>query len=284
MAGLVAERSMGRPFADLADSLVFRPLRMTRSTFRPTIAAKYEFAQSHVGPATAVGQAQPTPFNAVDAPSGFLHSTAGDLSRLAIALMGSGVLDGKRVLAADAVRSATSGHVPIPGEPFLRYGYGMEVDSVAGHRTWQKSGHMPGYSALVTMWPNEAFAVIVLANRRTLLTDSVTVRAADIVRGIRSPPTAAYGVLRDPTAAERAELVGTYKNGSVNVVVADTNGALQVRLLRLTIPAHLTSDGSRIIGAASAVTPAQAFVIVRDAGGSVRYLYRDNARAYAKQP
>jgi len=96
--------------------------------------------------------------------------------------------------------------------------------------------------------------------------------------------TVAYRGERDPTTAERAELVGTYTTGQATIVVTEANGALQLRQpVGRTIPARLSGDGSRLVGTGPADDAQLPYVIVRDAEGRVRFLYR-NARAYTKRP
>jgi CubicO group peptidase (beta-lactamase class C family) len=76
MAGLVVEQAAGRPFADAVDALVLRPLGMSRSTFRPTVAMTYPLAQGHAtagkGPPAVI---RPAANNAATWPAGSLFST-----------------------------------------------------------------------------------------------------------------------------------------------------------------------------------------------------------------
>lgn len=285
MAGYVAERAAGHRYADLVDSIVLRKLGMSRASFRPTMVMTYDFSQSHIGPPDGAARVQrPMPANASDWPAGFLYASAAELSRLAMALMNQGMLDGTRVLAADAVRAVTTGHVPIPGEPFATLGYGLDVDSIEGRRVWRKNGAVTGFSALLTMWPREELAIAVLVNARTELPDSATALAAQIVGNITPARAVLYRGERDATPVERAQLAGTYTTKQATIVVTDSSGALWLRTANgRALPARLTASGSHLVAGAAGGAGALPFVIVRDRDGQVRFLHR-NERAYAKQP
>jgi CubicO group peptidase (beta-lactamase class C family) len=283
MAGYVAERATRKGYTELVDSILFRKLGITRATWKPTVAMTHDFSQGHTGPPAGPPRVQrPMPANAADNPSAFLWATSADWSRLAAAMVNGGMLDRTRVLTADAVRSVTTRQVPFPGEQFLGYGYGLETDSLGGHRMWQQIGATPGFSALVTMWPSSQLAIIVQANRYTTLPERVTRLAAQIVGGL-TIPAHSYD-LRDPTDAERAALVGTYRLENGSVVVSDAGGRLEIRVGQRTLPTRMTRDGTRLVAQAPFDSLAHPYVIVRDAGGTIRFLFRDNARTYAKQP
>jgi len=286
MAGYVAERVARRPFADLRDSVVLRRLGMPRATSRPLVAMTYDFSLGHMaGPDGAAAVVRPTPDNGVDRPAGFLYASAAELARLAVALMDGGMLDGQRVLPAEAVRAMTTGHVSIPDRQTERGGYGMDVDVVGGRRVWIANGSVVGMFASMRMWPDQKLAVLVFANRAMPEMPRPAVeRVAHIVAGIAPPPPRpTYTAEREPTAAERAQLAGTYGVGPSTFEVAEANGALELRMGRtgLTYPVRLTSAGDRIViprpRAGDLV-----YLILRDPDGQVRFLY-SGGRAFAKQ-
>ena len=285
MAAYVAERAAGRPFATLLDSLVLRPLGMPRSTLRPMVAMTHDFSLGYGIPglpvvaAAAIGPSawgsppavvRPMPGNSAEWGAGFLWTSAAETARLTMAMMDGGMLEGRRVLAADAARAVTTGYAARGGSRFLQVGYGMNTDSVGGRRLWQKGGLVDGFRALATMWPAEKLAVVVIVNLPSDLTYQATGLAAQIVAGIAPPPPATPPAEREPTAAERAALVGAYRIGRRTLEIHEANGRLELRRIVYSVPIRMTGADRFVI------TPPNdgpvEYVIVRDSAGAVRYL------------
>jgi CubicO group peptidase (beta-lactamase class C family) len=214
-------------------------------------------------------------------PAGFIYASAGELARLAIALMDGGTIDGTRVFTAAAVRSITTGYIIAPGTRFDYLGYGMHVDSVGGHRRWQKDGGLPGFLALMTMWPAQKLAIIVLANRRDDVPKQATALTAQAVAGI-DPPVAPAVAGRAPTAAERAALVGTYQLGArTTMQIREANGGLEMIRPRYTVPIRMT--GSDRLAVTLPTGETIDYVLVRDGAGVVRFLH-SRGRATPRLP
>ena len=280
MAGYIAERAARRPFAVVQDSLLLRPLGMMRSTMRPMVAMTYDFSLGHVrAPGAAVSTVvRPMPANAAHWGSGFVYTNTAETARLAIAMMNDGMIDGRRVLSPDAIRAVTTAHVMRGGSRVLGVGYGMNSDSIFKHRFWQKGGSVDGYRALLTMWPSENLAIVVFVNQQSDLTYLVTSQAAQLIAGIAHPrlpadppPTAG----REPTAAERAELIGTYRLGRRTFTIEELDGRL---VRRVANPFPITMTGKdRFIVITSANGDVTEFQVVRDGDGKVHYLFTGQA-------
>src|SRR5688572_24429354 len=92
MAAYIAERAGGKPFAMLLDSILLRPLGMTRSTVRPMVAMTHDFSVGHLrAPGASASQVvRPMPANAAHWGAGFMYSTTAETARLAIAMMDAG--------------------------------------------------------------------------------------------------------------------------------------------------------------------------------------------------
>lgn len=275
MAGYVTERAAKRPFEALMDSILFRPLGMTRSTHRPMVAMTYDVALGYLraadtAPARVV---RPMPGNSAEWGAGFIYTNAAEVARLGMAMMAGGMLDGKRVLAADAIRAVTTGHVPRGGSPVMRAGYGMNTDSISIHRTWQKGGAVDGYRALLTMWPSEQLAVVVFVNQASDLTYQATSKAAQMIAGIA--PTAMFSdpivtTGRDATPAERAELAGVYQLGRRTFELKDVNGRLE-RVIANSIPVVMTGPDRFIVNQPNG--DVVQYQVVRDSAGAIAYLF-----------
>lgn len=275
MAGYLAQRAGNRPFADLQDSILFRPLGMNRSTMRPMVAMTREFSLGHVRSAgdSMSRVVRPMPGNAAHWGSGFVYTNTAETARLAIAMMDGGMLEGRRVLAADAIRAVTTPHVLRGGLRTLGVGYGMNNDSVGTHRIWQKGGSVDGFRALLTMWPAEKLAIVVFTNQQTDLTYQATSKAAQLIAGIARtplpidpPPTTG----REPTSAERAELAGTYQAGRRTWVLEESGGKFVRRGAVVSRVAMIGKDRLIMIAPGGAVS---AFQVVRDSTGRVQYLF-----------
>lgn len=282
MAGFVAERAGQARFATLTEQLVLRNVGMTRATFRPLEVMTQDFSQGHVGPPTGAGTVvRPYTENTAQWAAGFLFSSAGEIGRFAAMLMNGGTIDGKRVLAEQAVRRMTTGHQAIPGSATARYGYGLRVETVDGQRIWQHGGSINGFDAQVTMFPDRKLAVVVLDNRAGAplrgIVDLVAQRAAGITPATPAPLPAE----RTANAEERAALVGTYRHGGLVVTLLEKDGALFVEQRGSTAPVTLQGD-ERIV-----ITPPagdkQVILVVRDANGRAAYLHQ-GLRAIVRQP
>jgi CubicO group peptidase (beta-lactamase class C family) len=292
-AGYVAEMAGKARFGTLADQLVLRPLGMPRATFRPLAALTYDFSQGHVGPAPAAAPAagaapapppvtivRPFTENTAQWAAGFLMASAGEMAAFTIAVMDSGRFEGRQVLAPDAVRRLTTGHAAIPGDSTARYGYGLTVARRGALRIWQHGGSINGFDAQVTMFPDRKVAVLVFDNRSGAPLRGIV----DLVTrgvGIELPPPAPPAPPRDATAAERAAIAGTYRQGGTTVRFAEEGGKL---VLRQEVGAY----EARLVGADQVVVTmpgggATPFHLVRDDAGRVAYLHR-GLRALARQP
>ena len=280
-AGAVAERAGRRPFADLLDSIVFRPLGLTYASYRPAVVERRDFARPYGGaPGQPARLIQPVPANSSEWPTGFLYASAPEIARLAIALMNDGMIDGRRVFRPNAMREMRRAVIPIAEVPGDSDALGMRVAHAGGTLVWEKTGGMPGWESQVTMWPREGIAVVVNLNRHLDLVDQVVEQLAQRVAGIPPRATADLGDAREPTPAERAELVGRYGQTVSTSEYFEQDGRLMVRLGPTTLPVQVIANGTQLVVRPPAGPP-RVTAIVRDSEGVVRFLVRDG-RAYRK--
>ena len=153
VAGFVIEEVGGRFYADQMSERLFSPLRMNRTTFRPTLAMTYPLSQGH----DASGKAKPTvvrPFvdNVAGWPDGFMFSSVTDLARFAIAFMNGGRIDGKQVLTPAVITKLSMPYADLHS-PFGfghgKYGYALFVHDYRGARVVWHAGLIPGFGALL---------------------------------------------------------------------------------------------------------------------------------------
>ncbi|MBX7119675.1 MAG: beta-lactamase family protein [Gemmatimonadaceae bacterium] len=279
MAGYVAEVAGKGRFGNLLEERVLRPTGMPRATLRPLAAMTQDFSQGHIGqPGNPGAIVRPFTENTAQWAAGFLFSSAEEVARFAIMLMDGGTIDGQRVLAEDAVRAMTTGHQVLAGTT-ARYGYGLRVETRDGQRVWSHGGAINGFDAMVTMFPDRKVAVVVLDNRG----GAPLVGLTDLVaRAVGAPPAPAPATPaeRIGTAAERAQVVGTYAQGRTSVRIVEAEGEL--RLLQGTErePVRLAGDDRIVVGTGD---DAQTLFLVRGPDGRVAYL-SVSSRALARQP
>jgi CubicO group peptidase (beta-lactamase class C family) len=103
LAGLVVEEVGAKSYADAMDELSFKPLGMSRSTLRPSVAMTYTLTTGHRIENNMAVVIRPAFNNTAMWPGGSVYSNVGDLARFVIALMNEGRLEGKQALAPMAV-------------------------------------------------------------------------------------------------------------------------------------------------------------------------------------
>ncbi len=281
MAGYVAERAGGARFGALADLHVLRKMGMPRATFRPLEAMTQDFSQGHVGGPNLPGViVRPFTENTAQWSAGFLFASAAEMARFTIAMMDGGMLDGTRVMDAATVTRMTTGHMAIPGSATARYGYGLSLDTRSGMRVWQHGGSINGFDAQVTMFPDRKVAVIVLDNRGGAPMQGLIDLVAKGTMGITPPVPPALPPDRTGTPAERALVVGTFKQGTTSVQIVEENDGL-VFVQGARIPAKLVGEDRLAIVAPSGERTV--LLVVRGANGRVEYLHQ-GLRALARQP
>ena len=154
------------------------------------------------------------------------------------------------------------------------------ISQRADGRVWQHGGSINGFDAQVTMFPDKKLAVILIDNRSGAPLQGITDLVAREVAGMAPTPPPTLPEERVATAAERAQLVGTYVMGTTRVELLEQEGALVLRQ-GMTAPVRLVG-ADRLV-----VTPPGGakltLLLVRGADGRVEYLHQ-GLRAIARQP
>jgi CubicO group peptidase (beta-lactamase class C family) len=153
LAGYIAERVSGEPFADYVERHILKPLAMDHSTFRqplpeslaPLAAKSYRSADM-----------PPFPYfeTVVPVPAGALSATASDMGRFMSALLNDGALDDARVLSREslaAMMTAPAGKMGLVFYETKRGGI-----TFIGH-----DGGMMGFSSQLLLSPHHRFGLFV---------------------------------------------------------------------------------------------------------------------------
>jgi len=210
LAGFVLETAAKRPYAEVVESEVLRPIGMTQSTFDSSVAMTYPLAVGHKNATEVV---RPFWDNGEDLARGGLFSTAPELARFAIAVMNKQGI-------------ATTAHADVPGHK-MQYGYGFRIDTYRGVRQVGHFGGGMGFGAVLRMLPEKNAAVIVLANRTNALLNDIADEALDLaafdgtVAAAAPPP-----VLTILSPADAAAYAGRYRNGEEEIELVSKDGTL----------------------------------------------------------
>ena len=161
--GLAISRAAGRPFMDLASSLLLDPLGMASSTFvigdelTDRLATGYVMRED--GTVDAGDPAREHAGRGYKVPNGGLYADAADLARFMAASMGRV----PEVVSPGAARALLT--IETPEDPERGYGLGFRIEPgpgrtrVAGH-----GGSVAGYNAQIWFHPESGLGVVLLRN------------------------------------------------------------------------------------------------------------------------
>ena len=206
LAGYVAAQAAGQPFSEYARRALFEPLGMSRSTFESpwqlegSLAAAYGdvfqggWDRTHHADTTAI------------APAGALVTTAPDLARVALMLLGEGELDGVRVLRPESVAEMMRLQARVHPELDEGFGLGFAVRERPGRRMVWWDGSLHGAAARLALLPDADVGVVVLSNLAN--NDPTSVTGRRILEALM-PPRSAAGY--QPSAEELDRVAGLYR-------------------------------------------------------------------------
>ena len=273
LAGFVVEAISGRPYADQMGEAIFKPLGMTRTTFRPTVAMTYPLAQGH----NAAGKSAPTvvrPFadNAASWPAGSMFTNVLDLSRFIIAFMNGGRLEGKQVLSPQVITKLSTPQVSIPSDQNAKYGYGLMISSYRGVRVVEHGGSRSGYGSVIKMAPENRFAVIVLGNRTGVALNKTAEKAMELMLPLKPKEDDKPKQELPMTAAEMASYAGKYGQRDVSFEILLKDGKLFLKQGPNELPIRKI-DEKRFSAAPPDNSRPMEFALVAGADGKAEYFH-----------
>jgi len=290
IAGLACETLDGKPYADVMQARLFRPLKMERTTLRPTEAMTWPLALGHEVKQGEPRVVRPQADNAATWPAGQIYSNVHDLSRFVIALMHGGQLNGEQLLVPAVVARLGTPYVQTPGTKD-HYGYGLTVGEERGVRVLSHGGSRLGYGSTIRMAPDHKVAVIVLTNRSGSSLPRTAQRALEIALGLPAGPVTKLPEPQPPSEREIAELAGVYTNHRQTITLSMREGKLYGRrsgggFSGWSGPVVKTGESRIAVSApGNEETPGQPLVsltVVRNAAGKPEYLCA-GSRALKKQ-
>jgi CubicO group peptidase (beta-lactamase class C family) len=135
LAGYIVERISGEPFEKYVAAHILTPLRMDHSSFAQPLPEELE---ANVSPGYLAAAQGPRKFEFVTtAPAGALSATATDMTRLMLALLGEGTLEGATILTPDSVRAMEARqfdlHPALHAIGLILMEYSMNGQRIVGH-------------------------------------------------------------------------------------------------------------------------------------------------------
>ncbi len=207
----------GKPWADLCEEALYRPLGMAATSSRfADFVARADHAVNHV----KVGdkweprfQRDPDPQSA----AGGVSSSVNDMARWLIMLLGNGTYQGRRVASPEALLPATTAQVvSVPATtPKARsgfYGYGFNVSVASSGRTeYSHSGAFSlGEATNFVVMPSEDLAIVALTNAAPIgVPETLTAEFMDLVQ---------YGQVRENWADLYRQAIGWMNNPEGSLV------------------------------------------------------------------
>lgn len=235
MAGYLIQELTGKLYTEAMDERLFKPLGMTHTTYRPTVAMTFPLSQGH----EAESAAKPTvvrPFvnNVGDWPAGFAYSNVFDLARFVIAFMNGGRIDGKQMLSPSLIATLSTAYVDVPFSwdvPLglfegAKYGHGLFIQEHRGVHLLHHGGEIPGFGAFVVMAPEYRFAIIIFANKTGAILSKSVQKALELSLPLKARPQAPPKQAVTMTAAEIESYSGTYVNGALKIELLVREGNL----------------------------------------------------------
>lgn len=192
-AGFLVETMTGKSWEESVHSLVFEPLGMTRSNFSVLDSQKdTDFAQPY---AERDGKVVKIPFRDITTvgPAGSINSSVNEMSRWVSVHINGGKYGDKQVIGAETLADLhrpymTTGSVPTrPDITGFDYALGWMVDNYRGHNRVHHGGNIDGFSAMVSLWPDDRLGFVVLTNMNATGLPELLIRtAADRILGLEA--------------------------------------------------------------------------------------------------
>ena len=182
-AGYLTEYLTGKSWEDSVRERVFEPLGMTRTNFSVDDSQK---DADHALPYKEDDDEKIVlmPFRNINmiGPAGSINSSVNDMAKWVKLHLGNGKVGDKQVIGANTLADL---HLPqmVMGAPAERkeltppsYSLGWMVDGYRGHTRVEHGGNIDGFSALVTLLPQDGLGMVVLVNKNGTGTPERVVR------------------------------------------------------------------------------------------------------------
>lgn len=201
----------GKPWEQLSDEVLYRPLGMTSTSSRfADFIARPNRAVNHIRIADKwVPRFQRDPD--AQSPAGGVSSSVNDMAHWLTMLLGAGTYNGRRITSPEALLPATTAQIvsapaatPNARSGFYGYGFNASVSS-SGRTQYSHSGAFAlGAATNFVVMPSEDLAIIALTNAAPIgVPETLTAQFLDLVQ---------YGQIREDWAALYQKAIGWMNN------------------------------------------------------------------------
>ena len=283
LAGLLLEEVSKEPFAKALSELLFEPLGMTRTTFRPSIVMTWPFAQSYRAfGREKLAQVRPFALDAFGWPSGSMFSNVNDLARFTIAFMNGGKIDGKQVFSSSLIDVLSTPVAAVPGDLNNQQStYGFLSEDYRGVRVLSITGSWAGFTEQMWIVPQHRFAMIVMANRNMAYFNGTAEKAMELALPLGPVTPRTLTQAMPMSDEEMNSYVGTYNNeDNVEIVLRDHR--LFFRERNSEMPVTKINEHVFAVGPVNGSQP-QTFAFVTGVNGRIEFLHRAG-RALRRMP
>lgn len=187
-AGYLVEVLTNKKWEDAIRTHVFEPLSMKRTNFSVEDSQKdADFALPY---REREGNIEKIPFRNISniGPAGSINSSVNEMSHWLLAHLNGGKFKGNQIIGPQTLQDMHLAHMPTGGTPAIPevtpadYGLGWFVDTYKGHRRVHHGGNIDGFSAMVSMLPQDGVGFVVLVNKNgSALTELLIRHASDLV-------------------------------------------------------------------------------------------------------
>lgn len=192
--GHAVEKVSGKSWEAFVKEKIFDPIGMKDSNFHVSDSQKAaDYGLPHRHDRKDGIKIIPAKFMELGAPgpAGSINSTANDMTNWIKLVLGKGAIGNTRVVSEDRVKEMHTPQMHIhllpfemPEIQFLSCGLGWFLDIYRGHRAVHHGGNVTGFSALVSMIPDQNLGIVVLANMNsTFITYAIQGEIFDRVLG-----------------------------------------------------------------------------------------------------
>jgi CubicO group peptidase (beta-lactamase class C family) len=170
-AGYLVEQVTGKSWEDNVRERIFQPLGMTGSNFSVHDSEKAaDFALPYREEDDKIGL---IPFREVTnmGPAGSINSSIRDMSKWVQVHLTGGKAGGRQLIGPATLIDIHSPHMVLTETPErielsqASYGLAWFIDAYRGHQRVHHGGNIDGFSALVTLLPNDDLGMVVLTNK-----------------------------------------------------------------------------------------------------------------------
>jgi CubicO group peptidase (beta-lactamase class C family) len=171
-AGYLVEQVTGRSWEDNVRERILGPLGMTGASFSVEDSQKAaDFALPYVEEEDE--SIKLIPFRVVTnmGPAGSINASVRDMTKWVQIHLSGGKVGDRQIIGAATLADIHSPHMVIdeaaerPELSQPSYGMGWFIDSYRGHRRVEHGGNIDGFSALVTLLPQDGMGLVILTNK-----------------------------------------------------------------------------------------------------------------------